>query len=99
MPAATVSRVRLGRDTVSFHVDKPGTPVLVRVSYFPNWRVEGARGPWRVTPNFMVVVPTTNDVTLHYGYTGVEALGWLVSLIGLAGVVLLFRRDRRSKSE
>ncbi len=39
-------------------------PVLVKVSYFPNWHASGADGPWRVTPNLMVVVPTSHDVTL-----------------------------------
>ena len=37
--------------TVSFHVTRVGTPVLVKVSYFPNWHANGADGPWRVTPN------------------------------------------------
>ena len=52
---------------MSFHVDQVGVPVLVKVSYFPNWEVDGAEGPYRVAPNFMVVVPTQNDVRLHYG--------------------------------
>ena len=30
-----------------------------RSSYFPNWEVKGAEGPYRVTPNLMVVIPTT----------------------------------------
>ena len=44
--------------SISFEVDQVGVPVLVRVSYFPTWKVEGADGPYRVAPNFMVVVPT-----------------------------------------
>jgi len=34
-----------------------GQPVLVKVSYFPNWKASGAKGPYRVTPNLMVVIP------------------------------------------
>jgi hypothetical protein len=41
-------------------------PVLVRTSYFPNWAADGAEGPFRVSPNFMVVVPTETEVTLSY---------------------------------
>ena len=48
-----------GDDRVSFTVDKIGVPVLVKVSYFPNWEASGARGPWRVAPNLMVVIPTS----------------------------------------
>jgi hypothetical protein len=90
-PPATVSDVRMGDDSVRFHVDQVGVPVLVRVSYFPNWQARGAKGPYRVTPNFMVVIPTARDVSLHYGRAGVEWAGWLVSLLGLAGLVALAR--------
>jgi hypothetical protein len=90
-PATRVSRVRMSDDSVSFHVDRTGTPVLVRVSYFPNWEARGAKGPWRVTPNYMVVVPTAHDVTLHYGRSGVELLGLLFTLVGVLGVVILRR--------
>ena len=38
---ATVSNVVIGDESVSFEVDQIGTPVLVRVIYFPNW------GFWR----------------------------------------------------
>ena len=41
-------------------------PVLVKVSYFPNWEVDGAEGPYRIAPNMMVVVPTENEVRLHF---------------------------------
>jgi hypothetical protein len=91
-PETTVSRVRTTHDRVSFDVSRPGTPVLVKVSYFPNWQASGADGPWRVTPNQMVVVPTEKTVTLRYGRTGVDHAGWLLSLVGVAGLVLLARR-------
>ncbi|MES4792893.1 MAG: hypothetical protein C4321_07830, partial [Chloroflexota bacterium] len=74
---------RLGDATRGFDVDRPGTPVLVKVSYFPNWQASGARGPWRVTPNFMVVVPTSTHVELHYGRTPVDWLGLLASAAGI----------------
>ena len=34
-------------------------PVVVKTSYFPNWEVQGAEGPYRLAPNLMVVVPTS----------------------------------------
>jgi hypothetical protein len=92
VPAATVSHIRTADDRVSFDVDRVGTPVLVKTSYFPNWGASGARGPWRVTPNLMVVIPTSNHVSLHYGYTPVDALGWLLTLLGIAGLVVFARR-------
>jgi hypothetical protein len=89
---AAVSRVRVTHDRVSFDVSRTGVPVLVKVSYFPNWRASGAKGPWRVLPNQMVVVPTERTVTLRYGRTAVDHAGWVVTLLGVGGVVLLVRR-------
>ena len=76
--------------SLSFHVSRVGTPVLVKVSYFPNWHASGANGPWRVTPNLMVVVPTSNDVTLSYGASSANYLGIVATLIGLVALIWLF---------
>jgi hypothetical protein len=87
-----VTDIEAGDDRISFDVDQIGQPVLVRASYFPNWQVSGASGPYRVTPNLMVVVPTSTHVSLHYGWTPVDLLGWFLTLLGIAGVVVLWRR-------
>jgi len=89
---AKVSDVRQNDSSLSFRVDKPGTPVLVKVSYFPNWKATGAEGPYRVSPNLMVVIPTSNQVTLRYGTTPVDAAGIGASILGLIAVVVLNRR-------
>ena len=91
LPAVQVSRIRQGSESISFDVDQTGVPVEVKTSYFPNWHVSGARGPYRVTPNLMVVVPTANHVTLTYGYTSLDWFGFVISLLGLAGVIVLWR--------
>jgi len=76
--------------SVSFHVSRVGTPVLVKVSYFPNWQASGAEGPWRVTPNLMVVVPTSHDVTLSYGTSSADVLGLVSTAAGLILLLALF---------
>jgi hypothetical protein len=87
-----VTDASAGTDTIEFDVSDVGQPVLVKASYFPNWKVDGAEGPWRVGPNLMVVVPTSTHVSLHYGYTTVDYLGWFLTLLGVVGLVLLVRR-------
>jgi hypothetical protein len=89
LPAVTVTGTRSDVDSIRFHVSRTGVPVVVKMSYFPNWKVKGGEGPYRVAPNLMVVVPTSNDVTLTYGLTGVDWLGRLMTLLGIAGLVLL----------
>ncbi|MDP6286743.1 MAG: hypothetical protein QF548_02525 [Acidimicrobiales bacterium] len=93
LPAVEVTNVVSGVDSVSFRVDRVGVPVLVRTSYFPNWKVEGADGPWRTTPNLMVVVPTSEDVRLTYGRTPVDVVSVLLTLVGLLALVSLARRS------
>jgi hypothetical protein len=89
---AKVSHIRITDDRISFDVDRVGSPVLVKMSYFPNWQASGARGPWRVTPNEMVVIPTSKHVSLHYGETPVDLIGWLLTYLGVIAVVFLGRR-------
>jgi hypothetical protein len=94
VPLAQVSNIDPDSDPqrITFDVDRVGSPVLVKASYFPNWQVDGALGPWRVAPNLMVVVPTETHVELHYENTSVEWLAYALTLVGLVGLVLLARR-------
>ena len=98
-----VTNVIQGDSSIRFHVSRVGTPVLVKVSYFPNWHASGADGPWRVTPNLMVVVPTSHDVSLSYGASSANYLGIFATLIGVIALIWLFvvpswqrRRQRRA---
>jgi hypothetical protein len=92
LPPVTVSDIKVGIDSISFHVSRTGVPVSVAESYFPNWKATGAQGPWRSEPNLMVVDPTAKNVTLTYGSTGADHVGLILSLIGLAVLVVLIRR-------
>jgi hypothetical protein len=91
LPPVEVSDLEVRDDGMSFKVDRVGVPVLVRMSYFPNWKVEGAQGPFRAAPNFMVVVPTENEVTLRYGWTPIDGIAYSLTGLGLAGLVVLWR--------
>lgn len=102
----TVTDVELLPDRIRFRTDAPGTPHLVRSSFFPNWEAVGAVGPFRAAPNFMVVVPEERDVTLDFGSTWVERLGGLITW-GTTLVVILMvlrrpgagRRGRTSQTD
>jgi hypothetical protein len=92
LPPVTVSNVDIQQQSVSFEVDEVGVPVLVRVSYFPTWKVEGAEGPYRVAPNFMVVIPTDNEVKLTYSKTTIDWFFYAVTGFGIALCVFWRRR-------
>jgi hypothetical protein len=101
LPSVDVSNVHRTDDSISFDVSRTGVPVIVKESWFPNWEVEGADGPYRATPNQMVVVPTSKHVTLQFGTTTAEWLGRIGTLLGVVGLGLLvwwpIRRRRRGR--
>jgi hypothetical protein len=88
--------VRMEQDSITFDVPEEaiGKPVLVRVSYFPNWKVSGARGPYRAAPNFMVVVPTDTTVRLTYGYSALDLAAYGLTIVGIGLLVFFWRRRR-----
>jgi hypothetical protein len=75
--------------------------MLVKISYYPRWHVTGATGPYRVSPNLMVVVPTSRDVSLVYGSSPALSIGTLVSdvtvIVGLLVAALWLRRRRLAR--
>ena len=92
VPSAEVSDLEVDTDRISFDVDRVGTPVLVKASYFPNWQASGADGPYRVAPNLMVVVPTEEHVELSYGRQPVEWIGYALTLLGIGLAIFLATR-------
>ncbi|HLF60031.1 MAG TPA: hypothetical protein VI980_02490, partial [Acidimicrobiia bacterium] len=101
VPADAVSEVVVEDHRISFRTTAVGVPHLVKVSYFPNWTAEGADGPWRAAPSLMVVVPTSEEVTLEFRDTWAETGGLVLSGVGIAlllgfGVVGFRRRKVES---
>jgi hypothetical protein len=81
---ATMSRTG---DQLSFTTDRVGEPHIVKVSWFPNWQVKGAEGPWMLSPGLMVVVPTQRQVTLSYRDTPVDLAGKALTAFGVAALL------------
>jgi hypothetical protein len=97
LPGVKITDVQSGTDSISFSIDRVGVPVLVKASYFPNWKVSGAEGPYRVSPNQMVVIPTEQNVKLSYGSTWIDFLAWFLTICGLVIVGILAVDDQRRR--
>ncbi len=80
-------------DEIAFTTSAVGQPHWIKTSYFPNWQVEGAEGPFLASPSMMMVVPTQPDVRLHYERTWAEWTGLGLTIAALAA--LLWPRTRR----
>ncbi len=96
LPLTPVRWESVTDDRIVFVTDAVGRPHLIKVNWFPNWQVRGADAVYRVTPDFMLVIPRQPRVELYYGRTTADrfglaltALGW--GIIGAIAVWRLFR--------
>jgi len=87
-----ISNIHTTASTITFHVTKIGSPVLVKEPYFPNWQVTGATGPYEVSPNLMVVVPTSHTVYMAYGTTMVDWVGRIATIAGFGMIAIFIAR-------
>lgn len=101
LAANSVSNIVETNGTISFDVKTPGVPVVVRTTYFPGWHVSGGAGPYRATPDYMIVIPTQAHVVMTYRRTTTI---WIASGFGIVGVLGLLAlavvdlRERRRKA-
>ena len=57
LPGGTRVTSEVEAERIRIHTDRPGHPLLVKVSYHPRWRATGADGPYLIAPGLMMVVP------------------------------------------
>ncbi|MGC8651430.1 MAG: hypothetical protein ACP5RX_02350, partial [Minisyncoccia bacterium] len=87
---ATTSGIQITqikRDSLSFTTENLYVPHLVKISYFPGWKAIGGKGPYLVSPSFMMVIPTQNTVTLKFGYNLWDKIGMVLSIISILIIV------------
>lgn len=90
-------------DEILIETDMINKPLLVKFSYHPNWRVEGADRVYLVSPSFILIYPDKEHVRLYYGKTFPDHLGNFLSIAVIIGfaiyipVTLKRRRDEKLK--
>jgi len=80
LPTAGPVTSRLSHETIEFETPYVGHPHLIKVSYHPNWHVEGASTIYLVSPSFMLVYPERTHVRLWYGPRTPEHLGMVLTV-------------------
>lgn len=84
---AKVKNIKTTKDSIEFDVNKLNKPYIVKISYFPTWKSEGAKGPFLISPSYMMVIPTQNHVRLYFTYGWID---WLGIILTIGGVGYLF---------
>lgn len=75
-----------------------GKPLLIKISYHPNWKVEGAEKIYLVSPAFMLIYPNASRVRLYYGRTWPNYIGGLLTILAI-GFILFMRPIHRQRMD
>lgn len=105
-PGASIEKLSVSKlqDRLSFRVNSPSpTPVLVRISYSPNWRAYQGGEPltiYRACPNYMMVL-ANDEVVLQFKKRGYEVISLALSALSWAGLLAYWvaRRRREAPTE
>lgn len=77
----------VSNEEVFFETNCIGLPHIIRISYHPNWRVEGAKKIYIVSPSFMLVFPEKSKVRLWFGSTIINYVSDALTLVGVFTVL------------
>jgi hypothetical protein len=87
-PAKHPVKSRISQNEILIDQATPGHPLVIKVSYHPNWKVDGADKIYLASPGFMLIYPTSTKVRLYYGSSFVDHMGQWVSLASLLTLVV-----------
>ncbi|MBN2300918.1 MAG: hypothetical protein JXN60_00245 [Lentisphaerae bacterium] len=81
--SSLISEEAVDNGLIRFKTRAVGKPHIIKCTYFPNWKVRGAKQVFMVTPCFMLVFPEKETVELYFARTLSDYAGMAVSIIGL----------------
>jgi len=92
----------VGHEFIEFETTLLNHPHIIKMSYHPNWKVEGAEKIYHIAPTLMLVYPTKEKVRLEFrkGYANFigEAI-FVITIIFLILRPLYFRKNKSANQE
>lgn len=100
LPGGVKVSEKVEPERITITTNRPGHPLLVKISYHPRWHASGADGPYLVSPALMMVIPRQRTVVLTYAARDwSDWLGWALTLLAVGTcLVLALRFPRRGPS-
>ena len=90
-----VKNLKIDNRSISFETNSPDKLHLIKVSYFPNWKIVDGEGPFRISPSFMAVIPNNNSVSLVFENSKTENILNYLSFISLSiGISIAIRKKK-----
>ncbi|MBU0672273.1 MAG: hypothetical protein KJ732_04500, partial [Candidatus Margulisbacteria bacterium] len=98
LSSQAIQEEEISNQRIRFRTKALHQPHIIKFSYFPNWKVSGAKRIYHVTPNFMLVYPEEEEVILYYSSLLPDILGRLLTALGAfiflgAGIVQIIKRN------
>jgi len=84
-----ISDLNIQNNLISFKTNKPNQLHLIKVSYFPNWKIKNGHGPFRISPSFMAVIPNEELVEIEFELSNAEKALNFLSILTLFGALLI----------
>jgi hypothetical protein len=87
---------RVKNDEVLIETNWINKPLLIKISYHKNWKIEGADEIYQVSPGFMLIYPQAKYVRLYfsYGISDYTGMGLTLSGIIIIGISAYTRNSR-----
>jgi uncharacterized membrane protein len=85
----------VGNEEIRITTDCIDRPLLVKMSYFPNWKVEGAGKIYRVSPAFMMIIPEQENIRIYYGKTWENYVGIGMSVVGMILIIIIWKYRKK----
>jgi len=90
-----ISDLNIQNELITFKTNKPNQLHLIKVSYFPNWKIKNGYGPYRISPSFMAVIPKDEFVEIKFESSNVEKALNLLSIFTLFGALLITYKSKK----
>jgi hypothetical protein len=78
-----VVKSSVSNESIDIETSKIGHPLLIKMSYHPNWKVKGADRIYLASPSFMMIFPTANRIHLSFEPGGASQAGLILTIIGI----------------
>ena len=87
-----ISDLKISSNEIKFTTNKPNELHIIKVSYFPNWKIDEGLGPYRISPSFMSIIPYENKVVLSFERVNIETYSFYFGIFSLLLSLILFWR-------
>lgn len=87
----------LTENRISFETKDINRLHLLKVSYFPTWKVKGGDGPFLVSPSFIGIIPRQNNVTVYFGMGIIDQISYALTYLSIALILVKILKPKLIK--